>query len=122
MQVKTELEEHGTGDEKETYQQVDSCWALGDCSANMEVPLPALAQVRPLLSAATKAAPPTLHADAELPCATHRICQCPCSLRDVPLVSCSIRCCGAQQSPHNHAMCVVYLECQCCSQSGKLFC
>ena len=50
MQVKTELEERGTGDEKETYQQVDSCWALGDCSANTEGPLPALAQVMLLLS------------------------------------------------------------------------
>ena len=45
LQVKTELEEHGSGDDKGTYQQVEACWALGDCSANMEAPLPALAQV-----------------------------------------------------------------------------
>ena len=40
-----DVEEHDTGHGKEKYQQVDSCWALGDCSANMELPLPALAQV-----------------------------------------------------------------------------
>ncbi len=45
MQVKMDVEEHDTGHGKEKYQQVDSCWALGDCSANMESPLPALAQV-----------------------------------------------------------------------------
>ncbi|DBB14410.1 hypothetical protein WJX82_007842 [Trebouxia sp. C0006] len=43
--VKMDVEEHDTGHGKEKYQQVDSCWALGDCSANMESPLPALAQV-----------------------------------------------------------------------------
>lgn len=45
MQVNMDLEERDTGHGKEMYQQVDSCWALGDCSANMESPLPALAQV-----------------------------------------------------------------------------
>ena len=46
LQVNMSLEEHDTGHGKEMYQPVDSCWALGDCSANMELPLPALAQVR----------------------------------------------------------------------------
>lgn len=39
------VEEHDTGHGKEIYTQVDSCYALGDCCANMELPLPALAQV-----------------------------------------------------------------------------
>ena len=45
MQVKTELKEHETKEGKNALQQVDSCWALGDCCANMENALPALAQV-----------------------------------------------------------------------------
>ena len=45
MQVKMHVEEHDTGHGKEMYKQVDSCYALGDCCANMELPLPALAQV-----------------------------------------------------------------------------
>lgn len=45
MQVKMHVEEHDTGHGKEIYSQVDSCYALGDCCANMELPLPALAQV-----------------------------------------------------------------------------
>lgn len=45
MQVKMHVEEHDTGHGKEMYTQVDSCYALGDCCANMELPLPALAQV-----------------------------------------------------------------------------
>ena len=47
------VEEHDTGHGKEMYQQVDSCWALGDCCANMELPLPALAQVGPPSQAST---------------------------------------------------------------------
>ncbi|KAL3148596.1 hypothetical protein ABBQ38_014024 [Trebouxia sp. C0009 RCD-2024] len=43
--VKMHVEEHDTGHGKEIYSQVDSCYALGDCCANMELPLPALAQV-----------------------------------------------------------------------------
>ena len=42
------LEEHDTGHGKEIYKQVECCYALGDCCANMELPLPALAQVRML--------------------------------------------------------------------------
>ena len=45
MQVKTELKEHETKEGKNALQQVDSCWALRDCCANMENALPALAQV-----------------------------------------------------------------------------
>ena len=39
------VEEHDTGHGKEMYKQVECCYALGDCCANMELPLPALAQV-----------------------------------------------------------------------------
>lgn len=48
VQVKMHVEEHDTGHGKEKYKQVDSCYALGDCCANMELPLPALAQVEPI--------------------------------------------------------------------------
>ena len=45
MQVNMDTEEHNTGHGKEMYRPVEGCWALGDCCANMELPLPALAQV-----------------------------------------------------------------------------
>ena len=45
MQVQMHVEEHDTGHGKEMYKQVECCYALGDCCANMELPLPALAQV-----------------------------------------------------------------------------
>ena len=47
MQVKMHVKEHDTGHGKEMYKQVECCYALGDCCANMELPLPALAQVVP---------------------------------------------------------------------------
>ena len=45
MQVKMLVEEYDTDHGKEMYKQVECCYALGDCCANMELPLPALAQV-----------------------------------------------------------------------------
>ena len=43
--MKPEKKEHETEVGRDRLQQADSCWALGDCSANMEHALPALAQV-----------------------------------------------------------------------------
>ena len=47
MQVKVTEEEHpeGAGREMEAMQALPDVYALGDCSANLGSPLPALAQV-----------------------------------------------------------------------------
>lgn len=50
VQVKMTEEEHpeGASKELEQFQSLNNIYALGDCSANIGNPLPALAQACPL--------------------------------------------------------------------------
>ena len=66
IQVRTSLEKHDNGHGREIYKQVQCCYALGDCCANMEQPLPALAQVGLLASCILQSLTTLLSFDAML--------------------------------------------------------